>query len=288
MSELLTITPHEKDLGGGFVVRRLLPAATKRAVGPFIFLDHFGPVTLTPANNFDVRPHPHIGLATVTYLFEGAIMHRDSLGYIQRIEPGAINWMTAGSGIVHSERTPDELRSTEHSMHGLQMWVGLPLADEECAASFSHTPADAIPEWRQQALTVRVLIGSAFGLQSPVKTLSKMLYLDIDAQAGASLELPLDNLELALYCVSGGLRIDGAAVEPCQLVVLNAQESVLIDSAQGARFVVLGGEPLEGARHMFWNFVSSDLSRIEQAKAKWRVQSMGLVPGETEFIPLPE
>lgn len=288
MSELLTITPHEKDLGGGFIVRRLLPAATKRAVGPFIFFDHFGPVAHTPTDNFDVRPHPHIGLATVTYLFEGAMMHRDSLGYTQRIEPGAINWMTAGSGIVHSERAPEDLRDTTYPVHGLQLWAGLPLADEECAASFSHTSASDIPEWRQPSVVVRVLIGSAFGLQSPVKTLSKTLYLDIDAQAGARFELPLDNLELALYCVSGGLSIDSVAVAPYQLVVLNALESVVIDSTDGARCVVLGGEPLEGYRQMWWNFVSSDKARIEQAKANWRAQSMGAVPGETEFIPLPE
>jgi redox-sensitive bicupin YhaK (pirin superfamily) len=288
MTELLTITPHEKDLGGGFIVRRLLPAAAKRAVGPFIFFDHFGPVAHTPSDNFDVRPHPHIGLATVTYLFEGAMMHRDSLGYTQRIEPGAINWMTAGSGIVHSERAPEDLRDTTYPMHGLQLWVGLPLLDEECTASFSHTPASAIPEWHQPALVARVLIGSAFGLQSPVKTLSKMLYLDIDAQAGARFELPLDNLELALYCVSGALTIDGVAIAPQQLIVLNAQERVTIASTDGARFVVLGGEPLEGYRHMWWNFVSSSKERIEQAKANWRAQSMGAVPGETEFIPLPE
>lgn len=281
------LQPHEKDLGGGFNVRRSLPAASQRAVGPFIFFDHMGPVTIRPDNNFDVRPHPHINLATVTYLFEGAMQHHDSLGFMQRIEPGAINWMTAGSGIAHSERRPQDLADREYRLHGLQLWAALPAADEECAPSFSHTPAHAIPVFTAADFTVRVLIGAAFGLQSPVKTFSETLYLDIAAQVGAVIQLDATAPEMAIYAVDHAIDIDGELIPAQHMAILDVSQRAVITAPQGARFVLIGGESL-GYRHMYWNFVSSRRERIEQAKDDWREQRFAKVPGEHEFIPLPQ
>ncbi len=283
-----TLTGHHKDLGGGFMVRRLLPAAQQQSVGPFIFFDHFGPVTEQPGTNHDVRPHPHIGLATVTYLFEGAMMHRDSVGSSQRIEPGAINWMTAGSGIVHSERAPEDLRRTAYVNHGLQLWAALPKAFEEVAPDFTHTPADAIPVVTLEGTEVRVLIGEAFGQTSPVRTFSKTVYLDIRLAAGASLELPALAEELAVYAVSGDLTVAGEAVPTNALCTLASGLPTTLQAATDVRLVVVGGEPLDGHRYMWWNFVSSRKERIVQASNDWLAQGMGQVPGETEFIPLPE
>jgi redox-sensitive bicupin YhaK (pirin superfamily) len=276
---------HTKDLGGGFVVRRLLPSAPRQAVGPFLFFDHFGPVSAGPQDNHDVRPHPHIGLATVTYLFEGAMMHRDSTGVVQRIEPGAINWMTAGRGIVHSERTPDDLRQVPRRSHGLQLWSALPAADEELEPSFVHTPASAIPVVEADGATVRVLIGQAYGRTSPVATRSPTLYLDIALRAGASLQLPLA-AERALYAVDAPFTLDGQAMPAQQMVVLQPGEQPRLGAAADARVVLIGGEPL-GHRFMVWNFVSSRKERIVQAQDDWRAQRFDPVPGETEFIPLP-
>lgn len=281
------ITPRAHDLGGGFVVRRALPSAKRQAVGPFIFFDHFGPVTVTPESHHDVRPHPHIGLATVTYLFEGAMMHRDSLGYTQRIEPGAINWMTAGRGIVHSERLPEDLRGKTFTNHGLQLWAALPTAHEETEPGFSHTPVEKIPALSVPGITLRVLIGSAFGLTSPVATFQETLYLDVQAEANSTLTLPASPLERAVYSVDQIIVIDGVAVEPGILALLQPDADASISSPQGARFAVVGGSPLDGHRHMWWNFVSSSKERIEQAKAAWAAQQMGTVPGEHEWIPLP-
>jgi redox-sensitive bicupin YhaK (pirin superfamily) len=286
MTLLKRVKSHEKDLGGGFVVRRLLPAAIQRSVGPFIFFDHMGPVIRKPTDNFDVRPHPHIGLATVTYLFEGAMMHRDSLGSEQRIEPGAINWMTAGRGIVHSERGPDDLRNAPYRIHGLQLWTALPLADEECEPAFTHTPARAIPQFHGEGFHARVLIGSAYGFTSPVKTFVETLYLDIDAKAGAIINLPAAP-ERALYCIEGDLALNGEAVQPLQFIVLD-DDMTHVDAQTNARFVIVGGAPLDAYRHMYWNFASSRPERIEQAKRDWHNQNFTPVPGETEFIPLPE
>ena len=282
----LALAPHTKDLGGGFTVRRLLPAAARQAVGPFLFFDHFGPVEATPADNHDVRPHPHIGLATVTYLFEGAMQHRDSTGVVQRIEPGAINWMTSGRGIVHSERTPDDLRAVTRRSHGLQLWCALPEADEEIEASFAHTPAHAIPELEVGGARVRVLIGSAFGAASPVVVRSPTLYLDIALAAGDAFPLPMAE-ERALYVVEGAAQLDGEALRPGHLVVLQTGEEPMLSADDAARVVLIGGAPL-GHRHMWWNFVSSRKERIAQAADDWAAQRMGTVPGETEFIPLPE
>jgi redox-sensitive bicupin YhaK (pirin superfamily) len=286
MNDLQTLAPQTKDLGGGFTVRRLLPSAARQAVGPFLFFDHFGPITAQPADNHDVRPHPHIGLATVTYLFEGAMQHRDSTGVVQRIAPGAINWMTAGRGIVHSERTPDDLRSAVRRMHGLQLWCALPAEHEEDAPSFVHTPASAIPEWRGGGCVVRLLIGSAFGLVSPVPTLSPTLYADLALEAGASLTLPAAAPERALYSIDEGFALDGVPVPAFTMVVLPEGIEPQLSAPRGARIALIGGAPL-GHRFMVWNFVSSRKERIVQAQDDWEAQRLGQVPGETEFIPLP-
>jgi len=286
-SSLHMLAGHQKDLGGGFVVRRLLPAAAQRSVGPFIFFDHFGPSREAPGVNHDVRPHPHIGLATVTYLFEGAMLHRDSLGSHQLIEPGAINWMTAGRGIVHSERRPESLREATYVNHGLQLWVALPRESEEVEPAFEHTPADRIPELRIGDATVRVLVGEAFGLRSPVQTLAPTLYLDVQLPAGAELDLPALAPEQALYVVQGAVRVDAQALPAQQMAVLGPQ-AVRLAAGEDARLVVIGGAPLDAPRHMWWNFVSSRRERIAQAADDWEAQRLGQVPGETEFIPLPE
>jgi hypothetical protein len=283
----LTLTGHEKDLGGGFVVRRLLPAMARRNVGPFIFFDHFGPVTETPGREHDVRPHPHIGLATVSYLFEGAMMHRDSLGNAQLIEPGAINWMTSGRGIVHSERKPDRLVDQVYALHGLQLWTALPLGHEEDEPSFAHTPASAIPQVEAGRAQVRVLVGSAFGVTSPVRAYSQTLYLDVTMPAGASIELPALVPEMAIYPVQGDVVIDAATLPARTMAVLKPGESTRVHAQGAARFVVIGGEPLDAYRHMWWNFVSSRKERIVQASEDWQAMRIGRVPGDDEFIPLP-
>lgn len=288
MGEFRVLQAHEKDLGGGFVVRRLLPAAAQQAVGPFLFFDHFGPIEVAPDANHDVRPHPHIGLATVTYLFEGAIEHRDSLGSLQRIEPGAFNWMTAGRGIVHSERTPRDLAGQPHRTHGLQLWAALPLAHEEDAPGFTHTEAAALPVAEVDGAVVRVLVGSAFGLTSPVRTYSQTLYLDIALPAGR--QLALDDLpaEAAIYPVSGALELDGVALAPHAMVLLDAACRPQVCAQEDARFVVIGGAALDGRRFIYWNFVSSSKERIARAAEDWAAQRFDKVPGETEWIPLPK
>ncbi|ABM38227.1 pirin family protein [Polaromonas naphthalenivorans] len=284
----LKLTGHDKDLGGGFMVSRLLPAATRQSVGPFIFFDHFGPFTVQADANHDVRPHPHIGLATVTYLFEGAMLHRDSLGSVQRIEPGAINWMTAGRGIVHSERAPDDLRGKVYQQHGLQLWAALPKIHEEAEPDFVHTPAAAIPVVPLGASELRVLIGEAFGHTSPVRTFSKTVYLDIRLAAGERIDLPPLADELALYGVDGDLQVDGEAVAARTLAVLAPGAVTQISANAPARFVVIGGDKLDGKRFIWWNFVSSSKERIAQAGDDWAAQRMGQIAGDAEFIPLPE
>lgn len=278
---------HDKDLGGGFTVRRILPAAARQSVGPFLFFDHMGSVQAEPGTRHDVRPHPHIGLATVTYLFEGAIQHRDSLGTEQRIEPGAINWMTAGSGIVHSERTPSDLLDVPRRTHGLQLWAALPREHEEAPAAFSHTPADAIPEVALDGATVRVLVGSAFGATSPVPTFSQTLYLDVRLDPGAAIQLDDLPQEAALYAPFGAIEIDGEAVGHNTMAMVESGAAVRVSSRDGARFVVIGGAPLDGKRFIFWNFVSTRRERIEQAARDWEAQRFVPVPGEHESIPLP-
>ena len=288
MGMQLKLIGHNKDLGGGFMVRRLLPSAQKQAVGPFLFFDHFGPVTVEPGHNHDVRPHPHIGLATVTYLFEGAIMHRDSLGSAQRIEPGAINWMTAGRGIVHSERGPDELKAHAYVNHGIQLWAALPLAFEEAEPEFAHTPAADIPALVVGDAAVRVLVGQAFGKTSPVKTFTPTIYLDVQLNAGGAFELPPLGQELAVYSIDSDIEVNGAPLAAHTLAVLAPAVTVRITASSSARLMVLGGDALEGRRLIWWNFVSSSKERMVQASADWSNQTMGQVPGETEFIPLPD
>jgi redox-sensitive bicupin YhaK (pirin superfamily) len=287
MTATLLLKPADKDLGGGFKVRRLLPSAKRRSVGPFVFFDHFGPATEQPGGEHDVRPHPHIGLATVTYLFEGAMMHRDSLGVVQEIRPGAINWMTAGRGIVHSERKPDHLRDATYVNHGLQLWAALPQAHEEVEPSFSHTAAADIPSIEVQGVQVRVLVGEAFGVSSPVATFSKTLYLDIALPAGTRFELPALAPELAVYAVDGEVSLDGEAVAQHSMAMLPDGQGGTLEAQNAVRIVVIGGEPLDGPRYITWNFVSSRRERVLEAGADWAAQRMGHVPGETEFIPLP-
>jgi redox-sensitive bicupin YhaK (pirin superfamily) len=285
------IKPHDRDLGGGFMVRRLLPSLPRPSVGPFVFFDHFGPITAGPAADHEVRPHPHIGLATVTYLLEGAMVHRDSTGVVQRIEPGAINWMTAGRGIVHSERTPDELRNVTRNTHGLQLWAALPEHDEDGEPSFAHAPADTLPVVEGGGAMLRVLIGSAFGVSSPVATRSPTLYLDLALRAGAKLDVPAAASERALYSVDAPFMLDGSVQPPRTLVVLDEGSTPELGADTDARLVLIGGEPL-GHRFLWWNFVASSRDRIVKAADEWAAYpESGLfprVPGESEFIPLPD
>jgi redox-sensitive bicupin YhaK (pirin superfamily) len=282
----LIIEPRERDLGGGFKVRRILPYAKRRMVGPFVFLDHMGPTEFPPGGGIDVRPHPHIGLATVTYLFEGEILHRDSLGSVQAIRPGAVNWMTAGRGIAHSERTAPELRQSGHRLHGLQSWVALPAEAEESEPAFSHHPADSLPSWQEDGVSFRLIAGSAQGRQAPVPTFSPTFYVDARLDGGARWRLPDEHEERALYVVDNPVDVDGQRIQPGRLVVLRAGAAEVQASAP-ARVVALGGAKL-GERHIWWNLVSSRPERIEQAKADWKAGRFAPVPGETEFIPLPE
>lgn len=285
MDERLQIAPRAHDLGGGFTVRRALPAARQRAVGPFVFFDHFGPVEAGPGRGQDVRPHPHIGLATVTYLYEGAMMHRDSTGAVQRIEPGAVNWMTAGRGVVHSERTPDDLAERVRRSHGLQLWIGLPEAQEEAEPSFAHTPASAIPVLEVGGARLAVLVGEAFGAVSPVRPASPTLFVDALLTPGDAFPVP-PAAERALYGVGGGFLLDGEPVPPHTLVVLAPGEEPLVSAEAEVRVALVGGDPI-GPRFMWWNFVSSRKERIDQAAADWQAGRFPPVPGETEFIPLP-
>jgi len=281
------IAPRKRDIGG-FSVGRLLPAAARRRVGPFVFFDHMGPVDFAPGQGIDVRPHPHINLATVTYLFEGEIVHRDSVGSVQAIEPGAINWMTAGSGIVHSERTGPERRKTGSRVHGLQLWVALPKAHEKTEPEFRHYPASSLPELEQNGARIRVLAGSAYGAASPVKTLSPLFYAEATIPAGSELPVPMEHEERAAYIVGGTVQCGAERVEASHMIVFAARSSPVLRAESAARVMLLGGAPLDGDRHLWWNFVSSSRERIEQAKRDWKEGRFARVPGETDFIPLPD
>jgi redox-sensitive bicupin YhaK (pirin superfamily) len=283
---MLKLPGHEKDLGGGFRVSRLLPAFARRTVGPFVFMDHFGPVTIGPDMNIDVRPHPHIGLATVTYLFAGAMLHRDSLGSVQRIEPGAVNWMSAGRGIVHSERTPADLRPAAYDLHGLQLWVALPQSQEESAPTFVHTPAGQLTPFAHAGTEVQVLVGTAFGQTSPVRAASPTLFVALRLRAGLPFTVPALAAESAVYPIDNEITVDGTALPVHTLGVLESGPSRL-ESPQDCTVVVIGGAPLDGPRFLVWNFVSSSKSRLRQAAEDWREQRMGTVAGDAEFIPLP-
>ena len=281
------IVPRPRDIGG-FEVRRVLPSEERRSVGPFVFFDQMGPAELPPGSGIDVRPHPHIGLATVTYLFAGTIVHRDSLGTVQSIEPGEVNWMTAGRGIVHSERSDSELRKRRQKLYGIQIWVALPRQHEETAPDFTHYAAESLPQIEGEGKTVRVIAGSLFGKTSPVKTFSKLFYGDAVCQTGESLSVSNEHAERAIYLLEGNVEIAGQSFAPGRLLVFSSGEEVTVRAISTARLLLFGGEPLDGPRHLWWNFVSSSRERIEQAKAEWQTGGFAPVPGDAEFIPLPE
>ena len=279
--------PASRDLGDGFMVRRALPAAARRMVGPFVFLDEMGPTRFTPGAGLDVRPHPHIGLATVTYLFEGEILHQDSLGVRQPIRPGDVNWMIAGRGIVHSERTPQALRASGSSAWGLQSWLALPAHEEERAPSFRHHPAAELPQRSADGVQVTLILGTLLGLRSPVQILSPTFYAAATLEAGAELELPPEHEERAAYILDGSIAVDGASFPRGRLLVFRAGLRPRLKAESRARLMLLGGQTL-GPRFMWWNFVSSSKERIEHAKQDWKAGRFGAVPGDPEFIPLPE
>lgn len=282
-----TITPRERDIGG-FSVRRSLPDARRRLVGPFIFFDHMGPARFEPGHGIDVRAHPHIGLATVTYLFEGRIRHRDSLGYDQEITPGAVNWMTAGRGVVHTERTPPTVKAAGSSLHGIQVWVALPLEAEECEPAFDHYPADRIPAAERDGATIRVILGDAFGVSSPVSTASETLYAELRLAAGSRIDVDSAAQEKALYVVEGAIDVEGETLTAGTLGILHDDSAPRLRASEDSLVMLLGGAPIDGRRFIWWNFVSSSKERIEQAKEAWREGRFDAIEGETEFIPLPE
>ena len=281
------IEGRARDLGG-FTVARLLPSPARRRVGPVVFFDHMGPAQFPPGEGIDVRPHPHIGLATVTYLFAGGIVHRDSLGAVQPIEPGAINWMTAGRGVVHSERTGDAARRAGSLLHGVQLWVALPQAHEEAEPDFRHHPAGSLPEIDVDGARLRILVGNAYGATSPVRTLSPFLYAEASLPAGRELSLPDETEERAVFVVAGSISCGDVRVESPRMIVFEPRSKPVLRAYSDAHLMLLGGAPLDGDRHLWWNFVSSRRERIERAKRDWAEGGFTPVPGETEFIPLPE
>jgi redox-sensitive bicupin YhaK (pirin superfamily) len=282
------IVPRSVDLGE-FSVRRALPSTQSRMIGPFIFFDHFGPAEFRSGKGIDVRPHPHIGLATVTYLFDGEIVHRDSLGTAMAIRPGDVNWMTAGRGIVHSERTGAERRAVGDRLHGLQCWVGLPAAQEEMAPAFAHHGVDELPTIHGDDVRVSVVLGTLFGKRSPVATTSDTIFANVALKRDARLPLDTEYEERGIYVVDGKIEIAGDHFEAGRLLVLRPGDKLTVRAETDAHLVIVGGAPMDGPRHIWWNFVSSRLDRIEQAKADWQRGYFGKVPGdEIEFIPLPE
>jgi redox-sensitive bicupin YhaK (pirin superfamily) len=283
------ILPPVRDLGDGFTVRRALPSAHRRMVGPFIFFDQMGPAAFRGGEGLDVRPHPHIGLATVTYLLEGEILHRDSVGSVQAIRPGEVNWMTAGSGIVHSERTGPETRASGASLFGLQTWLALPAGIEEIAPDFAHYKASEIPVVEADGTRLTLVAGKSDGLVSPVKTFSDLVYADIHLQPGARYQLKAEHVERAIYVVGGAIEVVGqtGGFATGELVVFKPDAEIIVRAPHGARLMLIGGEPFPERRHIFWNFVSSREERIEQAKSDWKADRFAHVPEEHEFIPLP-
>lgn len=282
------IVPRGRDLGG-FEVRRALPAAQRRMIGPFIFFDQMGPAQFRAGTGIDVRPHPHINLATVTYLFDGEILHRDSLGTTQTIRPGAVNWMTAGRGIVHSERTAPDVRAHGGTVFGLQTWVALPAAAEESEPAFAHHGADRLPVIQDADMAVRLIAGNLYGRTSPVRTFGGIFYADADLKAGASLPLDPEHEERAAYTVAGEIEVAGQRFGPGQLLVFRPGDRVTVKAPSAARFMLLGGATPDGPRYIWWNFVSSRKERIEQAAADWEAGRFPRIAGDDkEFIPLPE
>ena len=281
------IEPRPRDLGG-FEVRRVLPAASRNMVGPFIFFDHLGPSQFAAGTGIDVRPHPHICLATVTYLFTGELVHRDSLGFVQPIRPGDVNWMTAGRGIAHSERTDAVLRHLPTRIHGIQSWVALPRSAEETEPAFFHHPAATLPLIERPGVRMRVIAGAAWGQHSPVKTFSDTLYVDAELTSGAVLELPDEYAERSVYVAEGRIALDGSEYASGRMIVFDPGGSASIRALTDSRVMLVGGAPLDGPRYIWWNFVASSRERIERAKDDWAGQRFPRVPGETDFIPLPE
>ncbi|MEK7688476.1 MAG: pirin family protein, partial [Pseudomonadota bacterium] len=282
----LLIRGRAHDLGDGFAVRRVLPSVKRRMVGPFVFLDHFGPMDVPPGGGMEVRPHPHIGLATVSYLFEGGIFHRDSLGYAQAIRPGDVNWMTAGSGIAHSERTEPEMRRTGFRMHGVQTWVALPRAYEETAPAFEHVEAANLPAWHEGGAALRLIVGSYAGRIAPTTHFSPIFYVGAELTAGAALSVSAEHAERAVYVADGSVMIGDRALVVGDLAVLAGGVAAgLVAGVDGAKLMLLGGAAMDGPRHIWWNFVSSSKERIEQAKADWKDGRFAKVPGDPEFIP---
>lgn len=284
----LMVIANAKDIGG-FEVRRALPTAKRRLVGPFIFFDRMGPAILRPGKALDVRPHPHIGLSTVTYLFDGLIRHRNSLGTEMVIAPGDVNLMTAGRGIVHSERTPQEIRGAPTSISGLQTWIALPDQKEEIAPVFENTASATLPEFSAEGVTGRVVIGDFEGHRAPVTTYHDTLYVDVRLEPGARIRIPADAEERAIYVLEGNVVISGDRFPPDRLLVFRPGDEIVVASEQGAHFMLFGGASLGSKRYIWWNFVSSSKERIEQAKEEWKTGRFDIVPGDDkEFIPLPE
>lgn len=283
----LIIEERAADIGN-FMVGRLLPFKQKRTVGPFAFIDHMGPAQLKDYQNLDVAPHPHIGLSTLTYLFEGSIMHRDSVGSEVEIQPGAVNWMTAGKGVVHSERTPEYLRTSEKSLHGLQIWVALPKDLEEVEPSFTHIEADAIPHWEQDGVEIKLIAGKAFGHTSPVRVYSPLYFIEIKSKEAAKLSIGNDLFgESALYILEGSIKSEGNTYEPKHILIAKNAKLCEFEMAENTTVYIFGGEAFPEERFIYWNFVSSERERIEQAKQDWLDQKFPKVPGETDFVPLP-
>ena len=280
------LTPRARDLGD-FAVRRALPGSHPRTIGPFVFFDQMGPVTFDAGRGMDVRPHPHIGLSTITWLFAGEIQHKDSLGYDLTIRPGEMNWMTAGSGIVHSERSPAWTRGGGARLSGVQAWVALPKEQEECAPSFQHYTADLFPRMDDKGIGIALIAGSAFGERSPVVTASETLYAELKLQQGAQLFVPALAEEQALYVVDGTITVAGTEYASGTMLVLKRGSGALLTSNTDACCMLLGGDALDAPRHLYWNFVSSSLERIEQAKDDWRNLRFAMIAGDPEFIPLP-
>ena len=289
MSNIKLIIEERSHLVGNFRVGRLLPFREKRMVGPFAFLDHMGPLKLSDHQNFDVPPHPHIGLSTLTYLFEGSIMHRDSLGSEIEIKPGAVNWMTAGKGIVHSERTPEYLRTSDKSLHGLQIWVALPKDLEQMDPSFFHIDASKIPAWKIENVNAKLIAGSLMGHQSGVPVHSPLYLLELKSTSKQTINIGSELFgESALYILEGSVVSEGAVFESKQILIAEDTSLCTFEMNENTTVYIFGGEPFPEDRTIYWNFVSSDKNLIEDAKARWQSQEFDKVPGETEFVPLPE
>lgn len=285
---MILLNGKEHDLGGGLFIHRILPDRIKRMVGPFTFLDHMGPLTTAPNQNTDVRPHPHIGLSTLTYLYEGRIVHRDSLGYTAEITPGEVNWMTSGKGISHSERTHPSEQGKARRLHGLQFWIALPDALEDCDPSFQHYNKHDIPTVETSDYRLSLVAGSGFGLQSPVQTTSPLIFADGIAKNDFNFDLQIPGFELAIYVVDGSAQNTSDEISKFHMLIAEKDVPLSVKIKKGTHFVIIGGEPFATPRHMWWNLVSSSKEKIELAKKAWQDQTFPMVPGETEFIPLPK